>query len=71
MEAAMSREETPIWLKRRIKRHLARGRNHKASLVLVNSLSPREMADDKVTRPDNVLIFPGVMRLRMEDCEGT
>jgi hypothetical protein len=68
MGAVMNREETPIWIKRRMKRHLANGRDDKALIrLLVKKARPRHRAEYQATSPDNIIVFPGVVRLRMEE----
>jgi hypothetical protein len=62
----MSKEEMPVWLKRRIKRHLAKGRGDEAAIrLLIKSMHLRHTAKNAASLPDNVIQFPGIPTLRM------
>lgn len=57
----MVREETPIWIKRRIQRRMAKGRDAEAAIRVLAKKSRTQHADESDPTPrDNVIPFPGV-----------
>lgn len=57
----MIKEETPIWIKRRIQRRLAKGRDAEAAIrVLAKKSRPHRADESDLTPRDNVIPFPGV-----------
>jgi hypothetical protein len=68
MRFIMSREETPIWLKRRIERRRAKGKDTEATArVLMKHKRLRQTAECEPTPTNNVVPFIGVSRLRMPE----
>jgi hypothetical protein len=64
----MIREATPIWIKRRIERRLARGRDAEAAIrVLVKKSRTCHEGESNPTPLDNVIPFPGVTYSRMPE----
>ncbi len=66
----MIKEETPIWIKRRIQRRLAKGRDAEAAIrVLAKKGRPHHANEFDLTLGDNVIPFPGVTASRMTKAE--
>lgn len=62
----MSRDETPVWIRRRIERRLARGCSDLGPIRIFLKNFRRERASERAEDlPDNVILFPGVITLRM------
>jgi hypothetical protein len=63
----MPREATPVWIKRRIKRHLAKGKNDEASIKLLSkSAALHRKVECPADLPDNVIPFPEIARRKVE-----
>jgi hypothetical protein len=64
----MIREETPIWIKRRIQRRMAKGKDIEAAIRVLVMKSRTHHADEShPTSLDNVIPFPGVTYSRMTE----
>jgi hypothetical protein len=62
----MSRDGTPVWIRRRIERRLARGGGNTASVrVALNNLRQRRAIKEGEDLPENVIPFPGIATLRV------
>lgn len=59
----MLREEAPIWVKRRIKRRMAKGRSPETVIrALMKHSRVRHIAEHDLEILDNVVLFPGATR---------
>lgn len=68
MRFIKSREETPIWLKRRIQRRMAKGRNTEAATrIFMKHNRLHRTAECESPSANNVVPFPEVTRQRMPE----
>jgi hypothetical protein len=64
----MLREEAPIWIRRRIKRHMAQGRDKEIVIrALMKHSGSRHTDDCAPILPDNVVPFPSMTRQSMPE----
>jgi hypothetical protein len=64
----MLREEAPIWIKRRIKRHMTQGRDEKIVIrALMKHNGSRHTVGCTPILPDNVVPFPSMARQSMPE----
>jgi hypothetical protein len=64
----MNMEDIPIWMKRHIKRRMARNAEPKGNVSAPSSSSPAIQGyGSQSMLPSNIVLFPGAMRLRIQD----
>lgn len=62
----MTRDGTPVWIKRRIERRLARGCSDLRSIrILLENIRRHQASNRAEVLPENVIPFPGIVTLRM------
>ena len=63
----MNMEDVPIWMKRYIKRRMARDAERKVHIpTLPSSNSANQGCECRSTLPSNIVLFPGSLRLRIQ-----
>jgi len=63
----MNMEDVPIWMKRCIKRRMARNAERKVDIpTLTSSNSSNQGYEGRSTLPSNIVLFPGSLRLRIQ-----
>lgn len=63
----MNMEDVPIWMKRHIKRRMARDAERKGGVSTASSSSPANQdLECQSNLPSNIVLFPGALRLRIQ-----
>ena len=63
----MNMEDVPIWMKRYIKRRMARDAERKGDVSAPSSSSPANQGYEcQPPLPSNIVLFPGALRLRIQ-----